>query len=146
MTLYLDNSFLNRPFDDPAIKLNRIEAEILLLIIIQSVRTGKIQFVNSSVIEFENSLNPFPERKRFVEKVMSYAARYQNYTEAIRGRASMLGQEYKLKPFDSRHIATAEAARVDFFVTCDYTLVKQYRGSISIITPLMFLNIHGNYR
>lgn len=56
MRLYLDNSFLNRPFDDSTVKLNRVEAEILLLLIVQSVRIGKTQFVNSSVIEFENSL------------------------------------------------------------------------------------------
>jgi hypothetical protein len=29
MKLYLDNSFLNRPFDNPDIPENKIEAEIL---------------------------------------------------------------------------------------------------------------------
>ncbi len=145
MRIYLDNSFLNRPFDDPTIKLNRIEAEILLLIIIQSVQTGRIQFVNSSVIEFENSFNPFLERKRFVEKVMQHTVVYQNYTEEIQKRAMILGQEFGLKPLDALHVASAEVVQVDFFITCDYALVRHYRGSMRIVTPLVFLNNYGKH-
>ena len=33
MTLYLDNSFLNRPFDDPEIRINGLEGEVLFLIL-----------------------------------------------------------------------------------------------------------------
>ena len=59
MTLYLDNSFLNRPFDNPNVIINRLEGEVLFLIV-ELTQKGNVQLVNSSVIEYENSLNPFP--------------------------------------------------------------------------------------
>jgi len=31
MTIYLDNSFLNRPFDNPEVGINKLEAEALHL-------------------------------------------------------------------------------------------------------------------
>lgn len=57
MIIYLDNSFLNRPFDDPEIGTNKLEAEILSLIV-KLASKNKVNIVNSSVIEYENSLNP----------------------------------------------------------------------------------------
>lgn len=62
MTIYLDNSLLNRPFDNPDIRINRLEAEVLFLVIDLSEK-DKIQLTNSSVIEYENSLNPFQKEK-----------------------------------------------------------------------------------
>jgi hypothetical protein len=58
--LYLDNSFLNRFFDDPALGANKLERDILLRVLDQA-HIGDIHLVNSSVIEFENARNPFPE-------------------------------------------------------------------------------------
>lgn len=75
MKLYLDNSFLNRPFDDPSVRFNKLEAEILFLIL-KLVGDGKVILVDSAVIEYENSLNPFSERKIFIEKIMQKAKVY----------------------------------------------------------------------
>ena len=69
MKLYLDNSFLNRPFDNPNVVQNRLEAEILFLIL-RLVRERKVILVNSAMIEYENSLNPFPERKAFIKEFL----------------------------------------------------------------------------
>jgi hypothetical protein len=52
MKLYLDNSFLNRPFDNSDIPENKIEAEILFQIL-KLVKEGKIILVNSAMIEYE---------------------------------------------------------------------------------------------
>jgi len=86
MRLYLDNSFLNRPFDNPEVRHNRLEVEILFLIL-ELVKEEKIILVNSSVIEYENSLNPFPERKIFIQKIMQQAKVYQNVNQGIKKRA-----------------------------------------------------------
>jgi predicted nucleic acid-binding protein len=133
--LYLDNSFLNRPFDDSSIGLNKFESGVLLLI---------IQLVDSAVIRYENSLNPFPEKKSFVAKVMRLAFENIDYNKEIRKRATVLERNYNLKPYDARHIASAEAAKVDFFITCDYTLPKKYEGNIAVVTPLTFIDTYGN--
>lgn len=73
MKLYLDNSFLNRPFDDPSVGVNRLETDALRLIV-EQVKRGEIHLVNSSTIEYENSLNPFQERKAFVSEVGKLAS------------------------------------------------------------------------
>lgn len=137
MKLYLDNSFLNRPFDDPSIGTNSLEAETLSAIA-ELISKEKVELVGSSFIIYENSLNPFPERKKFVEEFMSNALEHQDVTISIRNRAHVLEQEYHLDPIDALHAATAEEAKVDYFITADYTLIKRYKGPLRIVTPLQF--------
>ena len=139
MKLYLDNSFLNRFFDDPALGANKLERDILLRVLDQAY-IGDIQLVNSSVIEFENARNPFPQRKQFVEQVMKSAPMFQQYTAAAATRAEELIATCKLSFYDAKHLAAAEAAQVDFFLTCDYDLVKKYQGTMHVMTPVAFAN------
>jgi len=37
------------------------------------------------------------------------------------------------------HLATAKFAKVDFFITCDYNLIKKFKGELTVISPLEFL-------
>ena len=143
MIVYLDNSFLNRPFDDPDIKINRLEAEVLFLII-DLAEKGSVQLANSSTIEYENSLNPFPERKVFIEGVLKETKIYQNVNDQIEINAKHFTHTMSIAPIDALHLATAEYARVDFFITCDYNLIKKYKGSLKVIKPLEFLNYYEN--
>lgn len=89
MLLYLDNSFLNRPFDNPDIGTNKLESEVLSLII-KLAKKNKLKIVNSSVIEYENSLNPIRERKIFVKALLRDATNYQNANENIKKKAEDL--------------------------------------------------------
>jgi predicted nucleic acid-binding protein len=143
MKLYLDNSFLNRPFDNPEVRSNRPEAEILFFVL-ELAKKEKVILVNSSVIEYENSLNPFPERKIFIEKIMQQAKVYQNVNEKIRKKALEIEKTMKTQPIDALHIATAEATQVEFFITCDYNLVKRYKSDLRIIKPLDFIRYYEN--
>jgi hypothetical protein len=47
--------------------------------------------------------------------------------------------------YSAVHLASAEAAQVDFFITCDYTVSKRYRGTLHIITPLQFQQHYENH-
>ena len=144
MKLYLDNSFLNRFFDDPTLGANQLEREILLRVLDQA-HTGAIHLVHSSVIAFENARNPFPQRKQFVEQVMKSAPIFQSYTEAAAERAQELIDIGKLSFYDARHLAVAEIAQVDFFLTCDYDLVKKYQGNMNVMTPATFANAYDQH-
>lgn len=139
MTIYPDNSFLNRPFDNPEVGVNRMEAEVLLLVN-KLNRTGKVNLVNSSVIEYENSLNPFPDRKIFVKEILKTSTNYQNINPKTKNRANVIVEEMRVSPIDALHLACAEQSRVDLFITCDYNLTKKYKGNTKIITPLEFLS------
>jgi predicted nucleic acid-binding protein len=142
--LYLDNSFLNRPFDDPLAGMNRKEGEVLFDIIRLS-REGKIQLVHSAMIDVENAANEITARKSFVDSVMHLADTYQNLSDSIVQHAQTIVQEYQLQPLDAVHLASAEATQVDFFITCDYTVLKHYRGTLHIVTPLQFQQHYENH-
>jgi predicted nucleic acid-binding protein len=141
--LYLDNSFLNRPFDDPLVGMNQDEGSVLFDII-QLAKEGRVQLVRSAMIEVENAANEIAARKSFVDSVMNLAAIYQNLNDNIVRRAQAIVHEYRLQPLDAVHIASAEAAQVDFFITCDYTVLKRYQGSLHIVTPLQFQQQYEN--
>lgn len=141
MRVYLDNSFLNRPFDDQASGLNKFETAVLFLVT-ELIEVVKLTLVGSSVIEYENSLNPVPERKAFVERVLVLAMEHLNVDDAVRERAASLEREMKISGIDALHVAVAESGKVDLFITCDYTLVKKYKGHIRVIRPAGFLHFY----
>jgi predicted nucleic acid-binding protein len=144
MKIYLDNSFLNRPFDDPLAGMNSKEGAVLYDII-RLTREGKVQLVNSTIVEVENAANEIAARKTFVASVMRLSASYQNLNDSIVDRAEKIVREYQLQPLDAVHLASAEATQVDFFITCDYTVSKRYRGTLHIITPLQFQQHYENH-
>lgn len=141
MTVYLDNSFLNRPFDDPEIGTNKVEGEILSLVI-KLADKGKVDLISSSIIEYENSLNSIPERKIFVTEVLKQAKVYQNIDENIKKQAEKLVQTINISPIDALHLSSAEAANADVFITCDYGIIKKYKGKVKLTTPLEFVNLY----
>ena len=138
MRLYIDTSVYNRPFDDQT--QPRIWLETLALgLILQLVESGEATLVNSSVLEFENSRNPFPLRREWMERCLSLATEYERVDDAIRDRA----QEYEKQgasAIDALHIATAESANVDFFIACDDRLLKKGKHfKVKSINPVDFV-------
>ena len=138
MRLYIDTSVYNRPFDDQT--QPRIWLETLALgLILQLVESGEATLVNSSVLEFENSRNPFPLRREWMERCLSLATEYENVDEAIRDRA----QEYEkqgIQSIDALHVATAESANVDFFIACDDRLLKKAKQfKVKSMNPVDFV-------
>jgi len=136
--LYIDTSVYNRPFDDQT--QPRIWLETLALgLILQLVESGEATLVNSSVLEFENSRNPFPLRHEWVERCLSLATEYERVDEAIRDRA----QEYEkqgVSAIDALHIASAESANVDFFIACDDRLLKKAKQfKVKSMNPVDFV-------
>ena len=117
MRIYLDTSVYNRPFDDQA--QPRIWLETLALsVILQLVESAEVELVASAVVAYENSRNPFADRREWVERVMALAADYRPVTPTIRERAVSL-QETGIKSLDALHVATAEAAGAAWFITVD---------------------------
>ncbi len=96
------------------------------------------------MIEYENSVNPFPERKSFVASIVKLATRYQDVNAVVKTRAAALANALRIPPMDSLHIATAECANVDFFVTCDYAVATRYHGRMNVVTPIGFIKLYEN--
>ena len=138
MKIYLDTSVYNRPFDDQT--QPRIWLETLALaLILQLVEAGEATLVNSSVLEFENSQNPFSLRQDWMARCLEQATIHQRVGKSIYERAEAL-ETYGFKAIDAMHVACAESAGVDYFLTCDDRLLKKQKHvTISSMNPLDFI-------
>lgn len=145
--VYLDTSVYNRPFDDQA--QPRIWLETLAVsIILQMLEEGAAELVSSAVVAYEISRNPDEMRRRWVQQIVEKAALTQRVNDDVKQRAQEL-ERNGLKALDALHIAVAEAAQVNCFVTCDDRLLRRYRANpkplIVVCTPTEFVeNFTGN--
>ena len=138
--LYLDVSLLNRPYDDQAQPRVRSETEALLAIL-RMVNVGRLEILSSAVIRLENAANPFPDRKRWIELVMSLAVGDQMLDERVERRAKEL-EAAGVKPVDALHAASAEVSGAQYFLTCDDRFIRRYKGPLAVMNPVDFLSVH----
>jgi len=141
MNIYFDLCVYNRPFDDQT--QPRIMIETTGLVIVMSiVQTREMNTLNSFVLEYENSRNPQLENRRIIADMLNAATRYIQYDPAIENRALVLEQS-GIRHFDALHLACAEYADADFFVTCDDDLVRKADTAgnirINVISLLDFI-------
>ena len=136
MKVYLDTSVYNRPFDDQT--QPRICLETLaFVVILQMAEAGNVELVSSSVVAYENSRNPFPARRQGVSGCLKLATHVQSVDAEIRKRATILEEE-GLKAIDALHVACAEKAGSEYFLTCDDQLMRRYQGTMSVTNPMEF--------
>jgi len=139
MRVYLDTCLYNRPFDDqtqPRIWLETMAFTMIL----QMIEAEQIDLVTSSVIGFENSKNPFPERKGWVDGCLKLSKQKILLDTSIRQRALEIGAQQGIKSIDALHLACGETGQADFFLTCDDRVVKRYGGKKMVVfNPVQFM-------
>lgn len=136
--IYLDTSAYNRPFDDQTQPKIFLESQAVV-IILQMVETKMIELISSSVLEYENSRNPYPITQEAMSRYLQIAGFKQEVNEEIRQRAEQLEQN-GLKAIDALHIACAEAAGSDYFITCDKRLINRCSGlAMKVMNPVNFV-------
>lgn len=134
MKIYLDNSVLNRPFDDGSHPRVWLEA-ICFVFVLQMIEGGEATLVRSSVHDLENRYNSQPRRKSWVENCLRFARVTIKLSPALRTRAESL----PLSPIDALHVAAAEQGKAEYFLTCDDKLARNYRGTMRVLTPPEFV-------
>jgi hypothetical protein len=87
--VYLDTSIYNRPFDDQAQPKIHLETQAVILIL-QMVEAKLIELVSSSVLEYENSRNPWTLPQQAMSRYLQMAAIEQRVDETIGQRAEQL--------------------------------------------------------
>ena len=138
MKIYLDTSVYNRPFDDQSQPRIWMEA-VSFSMILQLVETEKVELVTSSIIGFENSKNPFPQRKKWVDSWLMLSKYTLVLNAAIRKRGGEI-QKQGIKPLDALHLSCAESGKIDYFLTCDDRVVKRYEGREMVVcNPVEFM-------
>jgi predicted nucleic acid-binding protein len=125
MTIYLDVCCLNRPFDDQVQNRVRLEAEAILSIL-EMAGAGKLELAGSDIIDGELSQMPDDERREKVELLLGATTKHISLTTTIERRSTEL-QKWNISPLDALHLASAEAARVDYFLTTDDYLLRRAR-------------------
>ena len=139
MKIYLDNCMFNRPFDEQTHIRIRLETEAKLAIQ-EEIRRGTYQLIWSYILDYENSKNPFQERKEQIIKWKKYAiANVEENTDII-NTAILLNNE-GLQKMDSLHIACAIFAKADYFLTTDDKVNKKAStiANIKIADPIDFI-------
>jgi predicted nucleic acid-binding protein len=137
MLLYLDNSVLNRPFDDqrqPRIWLETLSFSLVLTLI----ESGEAGLIRSLIHDLENNRNPFPLRRQWVQKCLQLSAQTVSLDESIKARALLL-EKNGCQALDALHLAAAEAAGADRFLTCDDRLLRRYSGQMVVQSPVLFI-------
>jgi hypothetical protein len=139
MKIYLDNCMFNRPFDEQSHIRIRLETEAKLAIQ-EEIRRGTYQLIWSYILDYENSKNPFRERKEQIIKWKKYAiADVEENTDII--NTAILLNNKGLQKMDSLHIACAIFAKADYFLTTDYKVNKKAStiADIKIADPIDFI-------
>jgi len=128
----------NRPYDDQT--KQRIQFEAIAKLMIQSLIVNmEIDFVWSYVLEFENSKNPFAEKRNTILAFKPYAIETVHPNPLIESIANTL-QSKGLKAYDSLHIACAAFSNCDYFLTVDKKVLNKSISEIKITDPVIFLN------
>lgn len=119
-TIYLDLCCVNRPFDDQHQARVRLEAEAVLGLI-QLSRTGIVKWTGSDVLDLESSRNPDTDRRKKVEALLAASTSKVMVGSRERGRGKVL-ETLGFGAFDALHIACAETAGAEVFLTTDDSL------------------------
>ena len=140
MRLYLDNSVLNRPFDDqcqPRIWLETLAFSLILSL----VETGQAELIRSPIHDLENLRSPLAVRRDWVTRCLRLATTLVTLDAALHRRALAL-EAAGLKPLDALHLASAEAADASALLTGDDRLLRRYPGPLTVQTTTQFISVN----
>jgi predicted nucleic acid-binding protein len=142
MKIYFDACCINRLTDDQSQARVLREAEAIEKLIGLATSESDV-WVGSVVLKAETSRNPDPERRADAEALLAFARQVVKLDDEIVAR----GRELKtagFSEFDALHIACAESADVDVFLTTDDRLIRranrlQSRLAVRVLNPVSFL-------
>jgi predicted nucleic acid-binding protein len=140
--VYLDTCCLNRPFDDQTQMRIRLEAEAVLAILAR-IENGDWVWIGSEVLKDEIEQMPDTQKLGRVKLLSGFIQESIEIGEKEINRAMKLQKE-GFQVFDSLHIACAESAQVDVFLSTDDGLLKlakrmSKRLNVRIENPLVWV-------
>ena len=146
MRIYLDNCAFNRPFDDQVQIRIRLETEAKLYIQ-EKIRDGTLELAWSYILDYENLANPFDERRNTIQNWKARASIDVDANLEILIKANFL-REIGLRNKDALHVACSVAAKCDYFITTDDTILRKTVNleEVKVIDPLNFIRsiFHDN--
>lgn len=132
-SVYLDACCLNRPFDDQCQERIRLESEAIYLVF-RRIRARQAVWIGSDVLDYELRNTADESRRRRLLLLARWISSSQPLQPSIVQRAESL-EVLGFKDVDALHLASAEAARVDVFLTTDDRLLRRARRHQSALAP-----------
>ena len=123
MKIYLDTCSIQRPLDSKNQIRILLEADAVLGII-ALCDAGDVELVSSDALLYETQRNPNSIRKNHALAILEKANEMIKLNDTIEKRAKAFVAE-GIKPLDALHLASAEAAQVDYLCTCDDRFLKK---------------------
>ncbi|MPN15449.1 hypothetical protein SDC9_162783 [bioreactor metagenome] len=123
MKIYFDMNIYNRIFDDQnqmRIKFESIAIDILF----ELIESEKYQLMWSFILEYENSRNPFVERKLHINNIASLCKEIIKPDDNIKIIAKNIVKFSNAKDKDALHLASAVYGNCKYFITCDDKFIK----------------------
>lgn len=141
LRVYLDNCMFNRPFDDQTALRIFLETQAKLHIQ-QQIKENQLTLIWSYMLDFENDLNPFDE-KRFAIGQWKYIAKEDIPADDVILELAKEIMPLGIREKDALHIACAIFAKADYFLSTDDKLLKKMANHAKIITldPIQFLKV-----
>lgn len=95
------------------------------------------------MLDFENSANPYEERKESIEDWKALSMENIKAIEEVKDLAKRLETAYNIKPKDALHLACAIETKSQYFLTTDRILLKKVSQlkEITVINPVDFIMI-----
>jgi predicted nucleic acid-binding protein len=139
MRLYIDLNCFNRLFDDQRQRRIRTETEAVFATLSRVIE-GKDSLIWSWVMSFENAKHPKPDRREEIALWENRAAVVVALDAGVEKRAHEL-KDQGFSSLDATHLASAESAGADVFLTCDDAIVKRARRTklgLRVLNPVAY--------
>ena len=125
MKLYLDLCVYNRPFDYQGQERVALETGTFIYLL-EKIEKGSYTLIVSEALTYENNKSLNEQRKARIASYFSLAREFVEADLSVMERVNAL-KELGVPDIDALHVALAEKARADYFVTCDDDLIKLYK-------------------
>lgn len=140
--VYLDVCCLNRPFDDQSQERIRLESEAILLILAQA-QNSTIKWISSQIVVLEITQTPSELRRESLTLLRNFCDSEVAYDQKEEVRAAQL-ESLGFHTFDAMHLACAESANVNIFLTTDDRLQRKANRfnkqlKIKVENPINFI-------
>jgi predicted nucleic acid-binding protein len=136
----LDLNCFNRPFDDQG-QVRVAQETAAVFSILHRIIGGIDSLAWSAILDFENAQHLLADRRTEIGRWSQRAAIHVAISEKVVSRAAEL-TKMGLRALDAAHLASAEAAACDYFLTCDDQLTRRAQfvpGLLPVQNPTEFL-------
>jgi predicted nucleic acid-binding protein len=101
-----------------------------------------VELISSEALLFETRRTPSVARQEFALRMLDKAAVFVRADRELQDRAGEIIKR-GVMPLDALHLSSAEAAKADFFCTCDDKPLKKAKPicepKMQVVTPIQLL-------